>query len=678
MNRTALLIVDMQVDFLTRPALLPPQSVLIAQSTLLATGCRGLGVPVLHSQTRVDREGMARMPHWKERDIMACVEGSPGALPPVSLQPLENEPVFTKRFYSAFESSELERHLEKLQVERLLVAGVYLHACIRSSVLDAYARGFQVCIIDDAVGSTEPVHAELTRDYLRQRAIEFTSCDEALRRLAGEAGGSDGDFGKGQKPGRVACIGGEWQEAPGHRRRMRHRQPARSNQVIAEVPVAESTEVEDAARTAQQAYRACRSDGREERLGQLQGWSDELAQRAGVLVDAIVHEIGKPRAEALAEVHRAQAHIDTAVRVARTHGGTIELGNQITARHQPRGVIGLITPWNNPAAIPVGKIAPALAFGNSLVWKPAHQAPETARLLIESLGAAGIPEAMVNLVFGDGDTAREIMASPMVQAISITGSTSTGATAAALCARHAKPLQAELGGNNAAIVLADADIAAAVSGLALAAFGFAGQRCTATRRLVVERAAIDEFLASFLPAMAKLRVGDPEELSTQVGPLISAEHRSRVEAAISFALEEGGQLLSGGGRPASGNDGFYLNPTLITGLEPTASLILHETFGPVAILQPAEDFDDALALLNGVSQGLVASIHTSSPEKRRRFIAAAEAGILKLAPGALAIHPDAPFGGWKSSGMGPPEHGQWDHEFYTRPQAIYADQGTQP
>jgi acyl-CoA reductase-like NAD-dependent aldehyde dehydrogenase len=335
------------------------------------------------------------------------------------------------------------------------------------------------------------------------------------------------------------------------------------------------------------------------------------------------------------------------------------------------GVVGLVTPWNNPVAIPVGKIAPALAFGNAVVWKPAWQAPRSARLVVESLVDAGVPEGLVNLVQGDGDTAREIFSAQQVDAVSVTGSASTGATAAALCARHGKPLQAELGGNNAAVVLADADFDRVAPGLAMAAFGFAGQRCTAIRRLVVERAALDGFLEPFLSAVAALRVGDPDDPETAVGPLISLEHRRRVEAAVSFGMEQGGVLLCGGGAPPGLEDGAYLAPTLITDLGPEADLVHQETFGPVAILQIADEFADALRLLDDVSQGLVAAVCTRDPAKRRHFAGAARAGILNLVPGALAVHPDAPFGGWKASGIGPPEHGRWDREFYSRPQAVY-------
>jgi acyl-CoA reductase-like NAD-dependent aldehyde dehydrogenase len=323
----------------------------------------------------------------------------------------------------------------------------------------------------------------------------------------------------------------------------------------------------------------------------------------------------------------------------------------------------------------VGKLAPAIAFGNGVIWKPAHQAARSSLLVFECLREAGLPRDLVTLVFGDAETARALIAAAAVSAVSVTGSLQTGRSAAALCAHHAKPLQAELGGNNAAIVLADCDIEAQAEGFALAAFGFAGQRCTATRRFIVERGIEARFLAALLAAVAGLRVGDPEASATQVGPLISPEQRRRVSAALELAIAEGGRMLCGGAAPAGLDAGCYLAPTVVSGLGPQAHLVREESFGPVAVVLPANDLEHAIELANDVEQGLVAGVFTHDPASRARCAEALEAGILNFAPGPLAVHPDAPFQGWKASGIGPPEHGIWDREFYARPQAVYGGLG---
>lgn len=663
----ALLLVDLQEDFLARDGLEPTRDRLVAHAAELLAGCRALALPVLHVHTRVRADGHDRMPHWREQDIWECVEGTPGVRPPAALQPRADEPVFTKRFFSAFEAPGLEQQLVALAPRTLLVAGAYLHACVRATALDAYARGHPVCIVEDAVGSTEPVHAAITRDYLAGRAARFETVAEVLARL----GGKEAMPAAADRRVPVACINGGWVEADASVPGRRHHRPDRDSELVAEVPAADRAQVAAAAAAAVRARRAASGRSLAERVAWLEAWRRTLGEREADLVDGIVREVGKPRAEARAEVRRALAHIETAVAVATD--GTTELAPApgLRVRHRPRGVVGLITPWNNPVAIPVGKIAPALVFGNGVVWKPASEAPGTARAVLQTLAGAGVPSGLVNAVFGEAGTARLLIGTDGIDALSLTGSTQAGRSAAALCARHGKPLQAELGGNNAAVVLQDCDLPRWMPGLAQAAFGFAGQRCTATRRFVVERPHLDAFLESLQVAVAALRVGDPDREDTQVGPLISRAACRRVAADIERARAEGGRVLCGGAPPAGAGTGAWFSPTVVTDLPPDAHLVREETFGPVAVVQAADDLEAALRIANAVEQGLVASVCTEDPAARARFAEAAEAGILNLAPGALAVHPVAPFGGWKASGIGPPEHGVWDRWFYTRPQAVY-------
>jgi acyl-CoA reductase-like NAD-dependent aldehyde dehydrogenase/nicotinamidase-related amidase len=663
-GRAALLLVDLQEDFLERRGLVPGRAELELRAAELLEGARALGLPVFHVHTVVRRDGGDRMRHWKEAERWECVEGTPGVRPPPSLAPARGEPLFAKQTFSAFDAPGLPQALAGF--ETLFLAGLYLHACVRATSLDAHARGFRVCIVEDAVGSTEPVHAEISRAYLEGRAARFATIEEAL-----EASGRKPPPAARDVRAPVACIDGRWREAPAQARRLRHARPARLSELLAEVPFAEEAEVAAAAAAAARAHAAGRARDLELRAGWLEAWRRALADREAELVDAVVREVGKPRGEARAEVQRAGLHLASAIRTLRSEGPGVRLADGALVRCRARGVVGLVTPWNNPAAIPVGKIAPALAFGNAVVWKPACQAPETARLLMESLGAAGVPEGLVNLVFGEARTARRMLAERAIAAFSVTGSTRTGRSVAALCAHHGKALQAELGGNNAAVVLADCDVEGVAAGLAAAAFGFAGQRCTATRRFVVERAVADRFRDAFVAAAEGLRVGDPGEEATEVGPLVSDAQRRRVAAAVERASLEGGRVLCGGRVPAGLEAGAYFAPTVVADLPEDAHLVREETFGPVAVIQRARDVRDAIRLVNAVDQGLLATLCSGDPARRAEFLEAVEAGMLNLAPSALRVSADAPFVGWKASAIGPPEHGSWDREFYARPQTVY-------
>ncbi len=663
-----LLLLDLQEDFLARPGLSPSAACLTRRVEALLRGCRERGVPVLHVRTLIRADGSDRMPHWQRTHTWSCVEGTPGAHPPAPLREVAGEPVFRKRFFSAFGAAGLEALLAERKASSLLLAGLYLHACIRATALDAYERGHDVWIVDDAVGSTEPIHAEITRGYLCDRAARFVETAELLELLGG--------VGEAAAHGRVAafpvaCIGGARRPAAAHRR-VAYRQPSDLRVAIGEVPLAGPAEVADAAAAAARARPEWERRSAGERVELLSRFASRLLERAEELTSLIAREVGKPRLEARAEVRRALAHVEGAARrVPAAEAGRCGSGVEARVRYRPIGTVALVTPWNNPLAIPVGKIAPALGYGNAVVWKAACRAPGTALAIMTALQGAGFPGDLVSLVFGEADTARRLIAHPSIDAVSLTGATETGRRAAALCAQHGKPLQAELGGNNAAIVLADCAVEEEAAGLALAAFAFAGQRCTATRRIIVERSLAGRFSEALVAAVARLRVGDPEDADTQVGPMVSPEHRTRVLAALEDAIGAGARVLCGAKPPHGLEHGCYLLPTLVAELGLGAPLVQEETFGPVAVILLAEDLDDAIRLANGVPQGLVASLCTRDAGARRHFASSIEAGILKLAPGALAVHPEAPFGGWKASGIGPPEHGDWDREFYARPQAVY-------
>jgi acyl-CoA reductase-like NAD-dependent aldehyde dehydrogenase/nicotinamidase-related amidase len=669
---TALLLVDLQHDYLARPGLVPHDSAVVAGAVRLLDGFRTLGLPVAHVHTRTRADGGDRMPHWRERGLVACVEGTPGAETPTLLTPRADELVAIKQHYRGFADAALEPWLRDRGVDRVVVAGVYTHACVRETALDAYERGFEVWVAADAVGSTEPAHAASTRAWLEPRAAAFRSSAALLADLglrSPTATRDDDD--RVRHP--VAVIGGRAVAATDHERLV-HRDPCASERVIAEVPLAGADEVRRAAETVAAARRPWALQPTEARAVALDAWADALAARADELTACIAREVGKPRAAAADEVQRAVGHVRTSSALLR--GALVEdrrVAPAVTVRHRPVGVVGIVMPWNNPLALPCGKIAPALAFGNGVVFKPAPEGAGTALALLDTLAGAGIPLELVAVVMGAASTAEAIVDEPLVDAIAVTGSIATGRALTARCGLVGKPLQAELGGNNAAIVLADADLEAIVPPLVRGAYSYAGQRCTAIRRFVVEEPIVDQFEALAGAVIDELVVGEPTDPRTDVGPLISVAARDRVDAVVARARADGARVVRGGHAPSHLAHGAWYAPTLLAVEDRSSAVVQEETFGPVAVVQPARDLADAFAAADGVEQGLVMAVCTDQPEARRAVVDAAAVGIVQIGPGPLPVHPDAPFGGWKASGFGPPEHGEWDAAFATRPQAVYGD-----
>lgn len=664
MKRPALLLIDMQRDFLDRGELIPSADMLVEQAAALLGAWRAAGFPVIHVHTLVCADGSNRMPHWVKADYWACVEATPGAAAPTPLAPLTGEQIARKTFFSAFGDPNLASELARLQVDSLVLAGIFLHGCVRATAFDAYERGFEVWIASDAVGSNEPLHGEISRAYLEGRAAHFLPTRDILDRFGHEQ----------EVASRVAptvpagYIGHAWQHVAAECT-MQHHDPCDRQAIVAAIPIANAQTVALGANAARQGQATWANSTIADRLALLERWQTALQANASDLAAMLASEIGKPILDAQEEIGRAQSHIASAAR----HGAeTVYLNTQVRIRYCPVGRIGLLTPWNNPVAIPLGKLASAVMFGNAVLWKPAMQATRTSVFIMELLIQAGTPPGIVNMVFGDKETARAIIEHPDIDAISLTGSVTTGRSAQALCALYCKPLQAELGGNNAVIVLPDADLDVAAHGLALSAYGFAGQRCTAVRRFIVHRAIADAFVDRMIAAIRALRLGYPSDPATQVGPLVSCERLLHVEAVIQEAVASGAKLLCGGRRPTHlPEHGNWLEPALLLTENPGAAVVQEETFGPVAVVLVADDLSHAIELANHVPHGLVAGLLSDDPAARTTFTAKAQAGILKLAAGPLPIHPEAPFGGWKASRVGPPEHGRWDREFFARPQVIY-------
>lgn len=665
--RAGLLLVDLQHDFLARPGLVPATDTLVGNVSRLLAAFRAGALPVVHVRTLVRPDGDDRMPHWKRQNLWSCVDGTTGALPPRELEALRDEPVMAKTFFSPFQNDELHAYLEP-RTDVLVVAGVHTHACVRAAVLDAYQRGYEVWVAADGVASYDPLHAALTRDYLEGRACRFMDTTEIARRLDLNPGRPVPDA----PPCEPLHAGGRWRTSA-NTRAWTHLNPADSGERLYSVVIGDENDVDHAVRLAGERQPAWADAAPGKGAELLHAWAGALESRRSAIVSTLVREVGKPVGDAEAEFGYA---LDL-IRAAADRKRPIEpepLAQGIQVGRHPLGVVGLITPWNNPLAIPAGKIAPALANGNTVLWKPALPGRGVVVHVLETLAQAGFPEDCVNTVIGDAETGQAVVRHPGIAAVSFTGSVAAGRAIAALCAARGKALQAELGGNNGVVIGACRDLGRAAAELALAAFSFCGQRCTAPRRMIVPERHHDEFLALFLARVGELRLGEPADADTQVGPLVSLARRDEVMARIEAAQARGGRILRGGRIPDRLGHGCWLEPTVITPGGDGDAIVREESFGPVVVVRKAKDFESAVALCNDVEHGLVASLYSDDEDQRHYFSVRAQAGILRIDDARRAIHPEAPFGGWKASGLGPPEHGRWDEAFYSRPQAVYRGQ----
>ena len=572
--------------------------------------------------------------------------------------------IIYKRFFNPFHLPDLHKILQSHQVDCVLIAGIYLHACVRSTAIEAYERGYQVWIASDAVGSTEPLHAELSRIWLSQRVARFYTIQEIIHKLGGSVPGQN-RITESVLP--AANILNQWLIQTDLHDAIINHNPVNQQQTLSIVPVADTDKITEAARAGDIAWKNWRQTELSDRVAFIERWEAVLRNEYSQLLQFLIEEIGKPYFDAQEELNRTFAHFQYTI-------SSIKEINHFThqqLRFPSVGCCAVITPWNNPIAIPISKIAPALLFGNTVVWKPSPLVPRSSMLIMDTLIKAGLPQGVVSVLFGNQETVRQLIVKPEIKAVTITGSVQTGRRISDLCHLLEKPIQAELGGNNACIILADADLESVVHDLTLAAFSFSGQRCTAIRRFIVEESVVDVFKQLITASIKALRLGDPFDRHTEVGPVVNASHLLRIKQAIDNALSQGATLVCGGKKPLELSQGCWWEPTLLADVSEHFKIVCEETFGPVAVIQTAKNIEDAVRLANNVPHGLLAAILTNNQDALAYFKAHIEAGILKITSKPLAIQPELPFGGWKASRQGPPEHGSWDQLFYTRVQTIY-------
>ncbi len=444
---------------------------------------------------------------------------------------------------------------------------------------------------------------------------------------------------------------------------MQSHSPQQPSDVVAEFGECGSSEVEAATAEARAAQAEWAAQPPAVRSAALDAAASAVAGAADELTDLVVREVGKPRSEAAGEVARtvailryyAQQVYDPLGAVYAPSSGA---GLSYT-RRRPRGVVGLVTPWNFPLAIPVWKAAPALAFGNGVLLKPAPQATGCAQRLCALL-ALHLPDGLLHVLPGDADAGVAVVGAADV--VSFTGSAAVGEQVAATVVGRGRPVQCEMGGQNPAVVLPDADLSAAAGQIAGAAFGFAGQKCTATKRVVVA-GDVAAFTEALVAATEKLVVGDPADATTIVGPVIEEPARSRVLAAADSARAAGARIVTGG----TGGDGpgWFLAPTVVDRLPAGHDLLREEVFGPICAVVAAESVEQAVSIANDVRYGLVASVHTRDLDQALRVADTLMAGQIKVNAPTTGVDFYLPFGGERASSIGPREQGKAAQDFYT-------------
>ena len=474
-------------------------------------------------------------------------------------------------------------------------------------------------------------------------------------------------------------VGGEW-VAPRNAAYFENRNPADRNDLVGRFPDSDARDVDAAVQSAKRGFEIWSRTPAPARGDVLRRVGDLLVERKEAIANAMTREMGKVLAETRGDV---QEGIDTAYYAAtegrRLFGHVVpsELRNKWAMTYRrPIGVVGLITPFNFPLAIPTWKMFPALLCGNAVIIKPSEDVPHTVHLLVEILLEAGLPPEVVQLVHGRGETVgKALVEHPDVPVISFTGSTETGAFIGQTCGRMHKRLSLEMGGKNAMIVLNDADQDLALEGVLWGAFGTTGQRCTATSRLILHREVHDSFLGRLSEAAQGLKLGDGRQEKTDVGPLIHEASREKVEEYVEIGRKEGAELVIGGKRPsgAAVDGGFFFQPTVFAGVKPGTRLEQEEIFGPVLSVIRVDSFEEAVRVNNDVRYGLSSSIYTRDVNLAFRAMQELDNGITYVNAPTIGAEAHLPFGGVKQTGNGHREGGWEVYEFYSETKVCYVD-----
>ncbi|KQV38204.1 MULTISPECIES: aldehyde dehydrogenase family protein [unclassified Rhizobium] len=467
-------------------------------------------------------------------------------------------------------------------------------------------------------------------------------------------------------------IAGEWVGGDG----VENINPSNTNEVVGLYARASADDVKIAIAAAKAAFPAWSRSGILERHAILKKTSDEIMARKEELGRLLAREEGKTLPEAIGEVTRAGQIFDFFA------GETLRLSGEVLPSVRPNigveitreavGVVGIITPWNFPIAIPAWKIAPALCYGNTVVFKPAELVPGCAHAIVDILHRAGLPKGVLNLVMGKGSVVGQAMLdSPDLSAITFTGSTGTGKRVAAASIEHNRKFQLEMGGKNPMVVLDDADLTVAVEAAANSGFFSTGQRCTASSRLIVTEGIHDKFVAALTEKLKTLVVDDALKTGTHIGPVVDERQLATDTDYIEIGKKEGAKLAFGGETISRENPGFYLQPTLFTEATNQMRISREEIFGPVASVIRVKDYEEALSVANDTPFGLSAGIATTSLKHATHFKRNSEAGMVMVNLPTAGVDFHVPFGGRKASSFGSREQGKYAAEFFTTVKTAY-------
>ncbi len=481
---------------------------------------------------------------------------------------------------------------------------------------------------------------------------------------------------KGDGTARSAYVDGGWRHAEPT---LIARNPARPDEIVASFGAAGAADVADALAAARAALATWRARPGMQRAALLHRAANLLEERAELVATDLTREEGKTIGEARGEVARGVSVLryfagEVAQPAGEVYPSAVDRRFLFTLE-EPLGVVGVITPWNFPVAIPLWKIAPALAFANVVVWKPAETTPTSAVHVMDVLDEAGFPPGVVNLVLGGADpVGRAIVDAPELDGISFTGSNAVGSAIRGRAAARGVKVQLELGGKNPVIVLPDADLDLAVRETVRGAMLSAGQKCTATSRaIVVGDDTARAFAERLVPAVDRLLVGDPLDPATDVGPLASAAQRDRVAGHLTAARDEALAVGTGGDLLDAPGGGWFVEPTVYLDVPPTSPLAREEIFGPVLGVIAAGDVDEAIAIANAVDYGLSASIFTRDIEAAFRFVREVQAGLVHVNSETTGSEAQVPFGGMKASSSHSREQGRAARSFFTEIKTAFID-----
>ena len=468
-------------------------------------------------------------------------------------------------------------------------------------------------------------------------------------------------------------IAGEWLDGDNT---VDNINPSDLSDVIGHFAQASAAQLRDAISAAKQAQPLWERTSLEKRQTALMGIGQEMMARADDLGELLSREEGKPFAEGRGEVYRAgQFFTYYAAEVLRQIGDnadSVRDGVEVDVRREAVGVVAIVSPWNFPTATAAWKIAPALAFGNAVIWKPANLVPASAVALADIISRHGLPAGTFNLVMGSGrSVGQQLIESPEIDAISFTGSVPVGRGIAVAAAANFTRVQLEMGSKNALLVMDDADMDSAVACALNGAFGGTGQKCTASSRLVVHAAVHDEFMSRLVAGAKALKVGNALDRTTQMGPVVSAEQLAQNVARVAMAKANGGQLMFGGELLELATKGYYMTPTVFAGTRNEWEVNQEELFAPMACVIKVDSYAEGLATVNDTRFGLKAGIMTRDLARATHFRRNARTGcvMVNLATAGTDYH--VPFGGRGESSYGHREQGQYAKDFYTVVKTAY-------